>query len=137
MTFESEKTAPAVTGVDAPSVRSLTSLDWGLLAVALLAIGLLVIVPLLLQPHWLQMFRDFGSDAALPPFTRFALSPWFGPTLALPGFVALVGALCVRRRGWVVATLVACSLASAAGLTSFFVAMYLPIFRLAEQIKSP
>ena len=96
---------------------------------------MLVIAPMPLQPHFAAMFRDFGEPARIPFLTRFALSGWFGPALALPTMVALARLFLTRRRIWGQVAIVAAGFTLIAGVALLQLAMYLPIFRLAGQVN--
>lgn len=83
------------------------------------------------------MFRDFGSDVALPRLTQVALVPGFPVLLAVPALICLVLAVRDRfrpqkRRVWTTAAFGLACLGSAICLA----AMYLPIYELAGKIKS-
>jgi hypothetical protein len=94
-----------------------------------------VVLPAVLRVPFAQMFRDFGAEADLPLLTRLALSGWCGPVLALPSAVALAVFLFTRRRVWAAIALTASACGLAAGLVGFLVAMYLPIFALAQKVR--
>lgn len=91
-------------------------------------------VALLMQPTWMRMFADFGSE--LPWFTRIMLSP---ATALVVGFTPIVlmaeGVLRRRSEPSQVARCVVAIVAALGLLVGPIAAVYLPIFSLAGRIK--
>jgi membrane protease YdiL (CAAX protease family) len=114
----------------------LLSIDVALAGCAFAAAVAVVVMPLVLQPAYAAMFRDFGAQETLPAFTRFALLPWFGVPFTLPTLGALAVLRATRRRRWAVIALVTSVGGLLAGVGLFMVATYLPIFTMADQIKA-
>ena len=113
----------------------LTALDWIAFALTeIMGVVLVVLMPLL-AAHFMSMFQDLGAN--LPVFTILAVKPWLGPVLGL--LVAAMGALGAlpilglslgARRALIVTGFLL-------GLVSgvlWFVALYLPIFQMAEAV---
>jgi type II secretory pathway component PulF len=116
----------------ATAPQAFTGLDWVALAVAGFAILGLLAFPV---GRFAAMFRDF--DAALPPLTRFVLLPWSRVVMALPAVACLALGFRARhrpsaRRTWFAVAFVVGFLAAVLCL----IAMYLPIFAIAEAIKA-
>jgi hypothetical protein len=134
--------APSIRSIRAPRTscpltttpQQFTVLDWiGAVITGLTIVGLMMF-PI---GSFRTMFQDFGSPHDLPLLTRVALFPGFPLILALPAVVAFVLGLRPRhplsqRRMWIVAAFSLGCLGSALCL----VAMYLPIFTLAGNIKA-
>lgn len=114
---------------------ALTALDWiAIVVTGLLALGLLSFP--VVGAQYRAMYADFGSQP-LPLLTRLAVSLWFPPLLG--ALVAAAVAIAVARgvslgtrRGLVVGAFIL----GAICLASCWVAVYLPIFQLAGQIRA-
>lgn len=112
-----------------------TVLDWiGVVLAGLAAVGLLGFP--IVGASFGGMYGDFGSQA-LPLLTRLAVSLWFPPLLGALVAAAIAVAVTRRasltvRRGLVVGAFVV----GAVSLASCCVAVYLPIFQLAGQIRA-
>ncbi len=104
------------------------------LAFSALVILLGAITVLKVQPIFLQIFKDFGSE--LPAFTRLTVNPWFVIVLSLlPLGFSVVAILSNAPRATRLATL-AFSLFLAIALPVLVaMGLYLPIFQIAGNIK--
>lgn len=115
--------------------EALTVLDWiGIFLTGLVAAGLLSFPVVGLR--YQAMYADFGSQT-LPLLTRVAVSLWFPLLLGVLVAAAVAVALTRRvslgaRRGLVVGAFIL----GAICLASCWVAVYLPIFQLAGQIRA-
>ncbi len=88
----------------------------------------------LVQPRFLKMFAEFGGE--LPILTRLALSPVVMLVLGLlPAVLAGLAMLAKPGANTRVAMLVASLILSLTTALGFVVAMYLPLFRVAEAIR--
>jgi hypothetical protein len=89
----------------------------------------------MMQPGYRAMFRDFGSGT-LPLITRIMLNPLTLIIAAvLPmGFVA-EGVLRQRSEGAQLARCVVAMVGAAGLVVGFLVALYLPMFKLAGEIR--
>ncbi len=118
-----------------PGLEALTVLDGiGIFLTGLLALGLLAFP--VVGARYQAMYADFGSQA-LPLLSRLAMSLWFPPMLGVLVAAAVAVALTRRaslgvRRGLVVGAFVL----GAVCLATCWVAVYLPIFQLAGQIRA-
>ncbi len=112
-------------------MKPLGLLDWVGVIAALVAASLVALFPI---QSFVTMFQDLGGP--LPAVTRLVLQPWSRIALLLPTVAAsaMVAGARARRtawRPWLVASIVM-------GFLAFgfcVVAMYLPIFQLADKIK--
>jgi type II secretory pathway component PulF len=85
-----------------------------------------------LRPTFAGMFADFGG--ALPRVTMLALEPWGPLALAVGSFVVVVLAAASKAApAWTPVVIALVTLALQIAL--FLVAMYLPIWSLAGQIR--
>jgi len=111
-----------------------TVLDWLGFGVAALAEVFNVAFPFAIAPSFGKMFADFGST--LPALTQAAMSVWFPLALATIAFVPFALSLDGSRPIGVRRALVLGGAALGGGSAALLlIAMYAPIFRLAENIK--
>lgn len=117
------------TGVER-SLRGVDLISLGLAALCVVEAG----VGLALQPIYLAMFADLGGE--LPFFTQLMLRP---VTLIVAGFSPMILAAegVIRRRSEAaqVARCVAAIITAVGLVAAFFGAMYLPLIRLAGEIR--
>lgn len=100
------------------------------LAISALGVPWALLATFKLRPTLAAMFADFA--AALPSLTMLALQPWAPLALALGCFVA-VAASSRASPAWAPLVLALTTLALQIGL--FLIAMYLPIWSLAGQLR--
>lgn len=100
------------------------------LAISAAGVPWALVATFVLGPRFERMFADFGG--ALPRLTIVMLQPWAPLALAL-GCFALVAVSTRVAPKWLPVTIAAVTLV--AQPLVFLVAMYLPIFSLAGQIK--
>lgn len=111
----------------------LTTSDLLGLAMCLLGFAWAVVAVAVLQPNYTQLFADFGGTMPTP--TRFFLSAWVPPLLALPGPAVLGWALARRAaQPWRLAAYGVVGLFSLVQVVGFMVSMYLPLFAVERLI---
>jgi hypothetical protein len=121
---------------DPKSAQGFTVLDWlGTVVAGFSAFGLLLFP--LAGRTFASMFRDVGSANHLPALTRLVISGWLPVILGLlvvSGVVAGVRAATPlsRRRAFIVGAFVL----GGVGFGVCLVGLYLPIFAIADAVKS-
>jgi NhaP-type Na+/H+ or K+/H+ antiporter len=113
-----------------------TGTDAWLTGGSLLVLLVIALGPRMVQQSFAGMFRDFGAAQDLPSLTRFALSIWFGPAVALPGALASIRSLFAPRRSWPLAAIIISVTLFFLGLALLLIGLYLPIFAIADKIKA-
>lgn len=96
------------------------------------ALGVLwgLVASLVIAPVYVKMFADFGSR--LPQLTLLMVKPWAPLGLAIGCFAIVASSTRIEAKWLALTVSVVTTLAQP---TLFLVAMYLPIFAIAEAIK--
>lgn len=119
-----------------PPQSRLTGVD--IAGVSFSAVGLLwsALAVLKLAPNFAAMFADFGKPTALPAITQLFLTGWFPFALALaPLATVLAGVAIDAPRNLRLVLVLLSGVMTLALPAGFLIAMYLPIFSLADQVR--
>lgn len=101
-------------------------------ALSISALGVLwsLVASFVIAPVYVKMFADFGSQ--IPQLTQLMAKPWAPVALAVGCFVIVASSTRLEAKWLALTVSLVTTLAQPA---LFLVAMYLPIFAIAEAIK--